>query len=95
MRNASRCLLHVGNELHFHSSRASGAGGVFLLYASPPVNAPGQGIATTPSEEKSMSHSKMLTTRRRKGAAKKKMLRTEKAARKAVKDAAKPAPAAT
>ncbi|MCX7160826.1 MAG: hypothetical protein NT176_17315 [Proteobacteria bacterium] len=42
-----------------------------------------------------MSHSKMLTTRRRKGAAKKKMLRTEKAARKAVKDAAKPAPAAT
>jgi hypothetical protein len=67
---------------------------LFLLYASPPVNAPGQGIATTPSEENSMSHSKMLTTRRRKGAAKKKMLRTEKAARKAVKDAAKPAPAA-
>ncbi len=84
----------IGNELHFHSSRACAASRAFLLYASPPVNAPGQGIATTPSEENSMSHSKMLTTRRRKGAAKKKMLRTEKATRKAVKDAAKPAPAA-
>lgn len=85
----------IGNELQFHSSSACAASSAFLLYASPPVNAPGQGIATTPSEENSMSHSKMLTTRRRKGAAKKKMLRTEKAARKAVKDAAKPAPAAT
>jgi hypothetical protein len=66
---------------------------VVLLYASPPVTAPGQLHTQPNTQESSMSHSKMLTTRRRKGAAKKKLQRTEKAARKAVKDAAKPAAA--
>jgi len=40
-----------------------------------------------------MSHSKTLATRRRKAVAKKKLHRVEKAARRAVKAAAKPAAA--